>query len=102
MSIQSLKISETPKAFLDLATKHNALVDLVSKIAGRGGITVVIGDDGILIDGSSVAGGGDLEQRVIDLEDYVQELETLTNGLSRTNVSYCSAGTTTTKTVLMS
>lgn len=96
MSLESLKISEVPAAFFDFAQKHNALIEVLKRVNGVGGIKVVVGEDGIIVDGSAVSGtGGSIETRVT-------ALETLTSGLSQQSVSYCSGGSTTSKTILMS
>lgn len=70
-----------------------------SLFLGAGGIEVRTAGDYTIVDGSAVAGTGGGS----DFDTRITALESLTNGLSRTNVAYCTGGTnSTTKTVLMS
>ena len=95
--LDSLKITECPRAFATFAERHDALCDLLATIVGQNGITVVVSERKIVIDGSGAGGGsGDLTA----LTARVAALETLTSGMSRQNVLYCSAGSNTTITIL--
>jgi len=95
MILQSLKITECPLAFTGFAEKHNALVDFLAQTVGQNGITVVIAERNMKITGGG-AGGGDLTA----LTARVATLETLTSGMSRQSVLYCSGGANTTITIL--
>lgn len=49
-ALDSLIISETPRAFASHAAKHNALVDLIASMVGANGVKVTIGEGRILIE----------------------------------------------------
>jgi hypothetical protein len=92
MSLEALRITECPLAFASFAEKHNALVDLISQIRGANGVTVTISErNGIITGGGTVDTG---------LTARVATLETLTTGMSRQSVLYCSGGSNTTITIL--
>lgn len=59
MANSSLKLSKVPSAFSPIAAKHNALVDLVKGIEGKGGISVKTSDAKILISVSAAATGAE-------------------------------------------
>lgn len=50
--MSALKVDTAPAAFVPLALKHNALVDLLQKITGTNGVKVTITDANIIIEGS--------------------------------------------------
>jgi hypothetical protein len=95
MSLEALRIVECPLAFASFAEKHNALVDLISQIRGANGITVTISErNGI------ITGGGSSNANTAGLDARITTLETLTTGMSRQSVLYCSGGSNTTITIL--
>lgn len=95
MSLEALRITECPLAFADLAAKHNALISMIAGMTGQNGVTVTLAERNILIKGGGSGGGTDAA-----LTDRVAALETLTSGMSRQNVLYCSSGSNTTITIL--
>ncbi len=76
-------------------------VRLNSRLQGAGGIRIFDTKGNLVIDGSRVQGGATTEE-LDDLSDRIAALETLTTGLSRTTVTYCSGGSSSSKTILMS
>lgn len=95
MSLDALRITECPLAFASFAEKHNAIVDLLSQIRGANGVTVTISErNGI------ITGGGSSNANTAGLEARLTTLETLTSGMSRQSVLYCSGGSNTTITIL--
>jgi hypothetical protein len=97
MSLEALRITECPLAFASFAEKHNALVDLISQIRGANGVTVTISERNGIITGGGSGGGTDAA-----LTARVATLETLTSGMSRQSVSYCTGSSPSTVTILMS
>lgn len=95
MSLEALRITECPLAFASFAEKHNAIVDLLSQIRGANGVTVTISErNGI------ITGGGSSNANTSGLDARLTTLETLTSGMSRQSVLYCSGGSNTTITIL--
>jgi hypothetical protein len=102
--LESLKITECPYAFAALAAKHNQLCDLIAGIVGQNGVTVTITERNAIIAGSGSGGSGGSGGNV-DLTGIIANiaaLQTLTSGLTRQNVTYCSGGSNTTITILRS
>lgn len=97
MSLEALRITECPLAFASFAAKHNALVDLISQLRGANGVTVTISERNGIITGGGSGGGTDAA-----LTARVAVLETLTSGLSRQSVSYCTGSSPSSVTILMS
>jgi hypothetical protein len=56
--LDSLRITECPAAFVDIARKHNALVDMIARAIGTGGVQVKVSDLNFVVDGSGVSGNG--------------------------------------------
>ena len=97
MSLEALRITECPLAFASFAEKHNAIVDLLSQIRGANGITVTISERNGIITGGGSGGGTDAA-----LTARVEALETLTTGLTRQTVDYCTGSSPSSVTILMS
>lgn len=65
--MSNLYIQQLPSSFSSLGEKHNALVDVVKSMSGAGGINVKVSDANIIIDGTSVTGGGGSEGAAIEV-----------------------------------
>ena len=97
MSLDALRITECPLAFASFAEKHNAIVDLLAQFRGANGVTVTISErNGI------ITGGGSSNANTAGLDARITTLETLTTGLTRQTVDYCTGSSPSSVTILMS
>jgi hypothetical protein len=92
MSLERLRIKQAPKAFAEIARKHNALLAYLIATRGEKGIKVTVTDRQIVIEGTADT----------TLTARVAALETLTSGLTRHTFDVCDGGVATSKTFLSS
>jgi hypothetical protein len=93
------KVSKSPAAMKSMADAINGLVDALNGMQGGPSVTIRVTEGKILI---LVDIDPTLNARVTALETSVATLNTLVSGLSRQTVTYCSGGSPTSKTILMS
>lgn len=78
-SLESLKITECPAAFAEMAAKHNALCDLVAQLTGTSPIGVTVADRNAVISLDQNALESSLESFIYDTATFAA-VDVVNNG----------------------